>query len=419
MIEWIGSQPWSSGKVAMAGISYYGMVGYWAAMQKPPHLTCVLAYEAACDMYQAVRRGGVYSSNFHEHWYHNIVVPYQRSCKEGDDDKSPAASRVDYNDIIETCEYPDQGPWPVLFEARKLSDIQIPFYTAGNWTDPELHLPGNIMAFNEISSEHKWLEMHTGNHLAAFYEKDHIEKEKQFLDYFLKDAKDNGMLDVPRTRVQVRRGQDTFYRVEQSMPPRDAQSTKLFLTRDRKLAHDEPSSKAEAFEYEGLTGSVTFLSEPFNEQLDVLGSPYLELQVSTEAEDLDLFVYLRALDSEGQPVVLPGNHGEPTVSFSRGFWRLSHRDEQAQFLKDGYPKVIPTARSRVEKGKVYDVVVPLFPTSYCFDKGYKLQVEIGSVDEKGTIPPMQHTGGDRTKARFGGKNSFLSNGCLVLPHVAR
>ncbi|KAM0344852.1 hypothetical protein ACHAPU_007234 [Fusarium lateritium] len=77
VVEWAIAQSWSSGRVAFTGISYLGMVGYWAAMQKPPHLICVMSYESACSIYQSTRRGGIYSDNFQSHWYNNVVVPQQ------------------------------------------------------------------------------------------------------------------------------------------------------------------------------------------------------------------------------------------------------------------------------------------------------------------------------------------------------
>jgi hypothetical protein len=67
----------------------------------------------------------------------------------------------------------------------------------GNWTDPERHLAGNIRAFDGISSEYKWLETHTGNHLGAFYEPDHIEMPRVFLDYFLFDRRETECLVSP------------------------------------------------------------------------------------------------------------------------------------------------------------------------------------------------------------------------------
>lgn len=157
-------------------------------------------------MYQAARRGGIYSRNFQGHWYNNIVVPYQAGKQDGAlNEDQLKANRADYTGILEQAEYPTESPWAVLYKVRKLADIEVPFYLAGNWTDPELHLPGNILAYNNISSREKWLEMHTGNHLSAYYEPDHSELQRKFLDYYLLDKRDNGMLDVPRIRLLQRR----------------------------------------------------------------------------------------------------------------------------------------------------------------------------------------------------------------------
>lgn len=60
--------------------------------------------------------------------------------------------------------------------------------------------------------------MHTGNHLASFYEPDHIALQKQFLDYFLMDKLDNGMLDVPRIRLMQRRGRELLARDRSRIP---------------------------------------------------------------------------------------------------------------------------------------------------------------------------------------------------------
>ena len=38
VIEWLGTQPWSSGKVGMLGVSYYAVSQWIAAEMNPPHL---------------------------------------------------------------------------------------------------------------------------------------------------------------------------------------------------------------------------------------------------------------------------------------------------------------------------------------------------------------------------------------------
>ena len=84
MVEWAGTQKWSTGKVAMCGISYYGMSCYWAAMHQPPHLGAIVPYEALTDMYGDVcRQGGLWHSGFQRHWFNNIVLPQQYGKVEG------------------------------------------------------------------------------------------------------------------------------------------------------------------------------------------------------------------------------------------------------------------------------------------------------------------------------------------------
>ncbi|KAG4262323.1 hypothetical protein FPRO04_12860 [Fusarium proliferatum] len=423
VVEWAAAQDWSNGKVAFSGISYYGMVGYFTAMQKPPHLTCVMSYESACSLYQAGRRGGIYSHNFQSHWYNNIVIPNQRGARDGTRTKEElAADRVDYPNLLATYEYPDQGPVAFVESLRSLSDVEVPIYVAGNWTDPELHLPGNIRAFNGVSSKEKWLEMHTGNHLAAFYEPDHISLQRKFLDYFLFDKKDNGMLEVPRIRLVQHHGTKTLYREDEtSFPPADAQDVSFYLSPQKRLSFSQLEAEKQRLSYQGYKENITFtLETPFAESFEILGSPYLDIEISTNAEDLDLFIYLRAIDADGETVVLKGNHGEPMDSFTRGYFRLSHRDEVAKdFDKDCVISQPPIPKSEVVPGHTYRVLVPIYPTAYLFDKGETLSLEIGSVNTSSTIPPMRHEGGDRVAARFEGENTIFSHGRLVLPRVRR
>lgn len=123
----------------------------------------------------------------------------------------------------------------------------MPIYLAGNWTDPELHPPGNIRAFKGFSEEHKWLEMHTGNHLGAFCEPEHMALQRKFLDYFLFHKKNNGMLDVPRVRLLQHQGTRRFYREnEVAFPPPDAEEVSLYLTPARQLSQSCPQGKHSA-----------------------------------------------------------------------------------------------------------------------------------------------------------------------------
>lgn len=44
-IEWAGTQPWSTGKVGLAGISYYAINQWQVAALNPPHLAAICPWE--------------------------------------------------------------------------------------------------------------------------------------------------------------------------------------------------------------------------------------------------------------------------------------------------------------------------------------------------------------------------------------
>lgn len=64
-IEWAGTQPWSSGKVGLCGISYYAMNQWWVAGLQPPHLAAMIPWEGASDYFREIsRHGGILSNEF-------------------------------------------------------------------------------------------------------------------------------------------------------------------------------------------------------------------------------------------------------------------------------------------------------------------------------------------------------------------
>ena len=62
-IEWAGVQPWSNGRVGLNGISYYAINQWHVAALQPPHLTAMVPWEGAADMYRDwYRHGGILSN---------------------------------------------------------------------------------------------------------------------------------------------------------------------------------------------------------------------------------------------------------------------------------------------------------------------------------------------------------------------
>jgi predicted acyl esterase len=69
-IEWAGHQPWSNGRVATIGISFFARTQWWVANLKPPSLTCIVPWEGAADQYRDILyHGGVFGSGFIVGWF--------------------------------------------------------------------------------------------------------------------------------------------------------------------------------------------------------------------------------------------------------------------------------------------------------------------------------------------------------------
>lgn len=62
-VEWCASQPWSSGKVGLLGVSYFGGSQWRVAARQPKGLACIIPWEGMSDYYRdRCRQGGIYSN---------------------------------------------------------------------------------------------------------------------------------------------------------------------------------------------------------------------------------------------------------------------------------------------------------------------------------------------------------------------
>ena len=213
VIEWSAAQPWSTGKVAASGISWYAMMAWRVAALQPPHLAAVIAWEGLTDFYrEAARQGGLYPRGFIELWWGLQVEPQRNG-----------AAGADWRE-----ELPQHPLLDAYHEARTtdLSRVAAPLLSAGNWGALHLHLRGNIEGWLGAASEHKWLVVHTGTHVDPFYSDWGKDLQLRFLDRFLKGQEDR-MDGVAPVRLAVRQGRTSTWR--------DADAWPLPATRWREL----------------------------------------------------------------------------------------------------------------------------------------------------------------------------------------
>ena len=86
VIEWAASQPWSTGKVGLLGISYYAGSQWRVAARRPKGLACMIPWEGMSDYYRdRCRHGGILSNTFIDFWWNrqvskNLRVSYRALC---------------------------------------------------------------------------------------------------------------------------------------------------------------------------------------------------------------------------------------------------------------------------------------------------------------------------------------------------
>jgi uncharacterized protein len=84
-IEWAGTQPWSSGKVGLLGISYYAAEQWFVAAMRPPHLAAILPWQGTYDFYRdRTRQDGIYASGFLKRWWNRSVLRNQHGNPDTD-----------------------------------------------------------------------------------------------------------------------------------------------------------------------------------------------------------------------------------------------------------------------------------------------------------------------------------------------
>src|SRR5436853_692273 len=283
-IEWAGQQPWSSGKVGLNGISYYGMNQWHVASLQPPHLAAMCVWEGSADWYRDMTHHGGILSTFWENWYDMQVKTVQygagergkRSRVHGElvcgpetlSEEELAKNRCDFGAEIRAHPLDDE-----YHKARspQWDKITAPIFSAANWGGQGLHPRGNFEGFTEAASGQKWLEVHGDTHWTHFYTNYGVGLQKRFFDHFLKGA-DNGWDRQPPVQLNIRHPGERFeLRMEDEWPLARTHWTPLHLDAARRRLGEEPPAEDSEVEYDPMGDGVTFWLPPPTAEMEVTG----------------------------------------------------------------------------------------------------------------------------------------------------
>ena len=390
-IEWAGTQPWSSGKVGMLGISYYASNQWRVAAKHPPHLAAIIPWEGQNDRYRDSGYHGGILSEFQKLWWKHQVANIQyglgeRAKKNPNTGESVAGpvtlsedelARNRLNVYDELKKHPLFDDWHREHSAD-LSKVEVPLLTCANWGGQGIHPRGNFNGFTETASKQKWLEAHGDSHWSLFSSDYGLTLQKRFFDYFLKGL-DNGWDKTPPVTLNIRHPDEKFVlRYENEWPLARTQWTKFYLDPVGMTLGASQVARESAIEYEALGDGLTFRTTMAREA-EITGPMAAKLFVSSSTRDADLFLIVRVFDPTGKEVTFMGST-DPNTPIANGWLRVSHRrldPTRSTFYRPFHP------HDRVEPltpGEVYECDVEIVASCIVVPAGWTLALTVRGKD---------------------------------------
>jgi hypothetical protein len=390
-IEWAGTQPWSTGKVGLNGISYYAINQWHAASRQPRHLAAMCVWEGAADCYRDMTHHGGILSTFWANWYDMQVKTVQHGLGDrgavsrvtgvpvtGDvnlSEEELEANRADLGADVRSHPLDDE------FHRDRSPDwskLDVPLLTAGNWGGHGLHLRGNVEGFVRAATPRKWLELHGLEHWTHFYTDYGVGLQKRFFARFLQDEP-NGWDDEPPVRLQVRHLDRFEERTAAAWPLPDTEWTTAYLEAGgMSLVAEEPATE-EQVSYDATGNGVTFLLPSLDTETEIAGPIALVLFVSSETVDADIFAVVRVFDPDGDEVTFQGAI-DPHTPIAQGWLRASHRRLDPELSLPYRPYHTHDRVEPLDPGEVYRLDVEIWPTSIVAPAGYRLGLSIRGND---------------------------------------
>jgi predicted acyl esterase len=398
-IEWIAAQEWCTGKIGLAGISYYAKNQWQVAALRPPHLSAICPWEGANDYYREMTHHGGIHNAFLPRWYGRMATiqhgvgsrgflnPESGLPAAGDEDLSDeelAANRADL--AAEILAHPLDDEWHARHSSRP-EEIEVPLLSCANWGGLGQHNHGNFTAWMRAGSEQKWLEAHGGTHWAEFYTPYGRTLQRRFFDYFLKGEGD--WERQPRVSLQVRHATGTFTeRGEQEWPLARTEWTTRYIDLEDDALNAEAPSESQERTYRALGEGITLLTPALERETEITGPMAAKLWISSATADADIFLVVRAFDPEGNEVLFQGAN-DPRTPISQGWLRASHRALDPKRSEPWMPYHPHTEAQPLVPGEVYELDVEIWSSCVVLPTGYRLGLSILGRDFDHGLEPRE------------------------------
>jgi putative CocE/NonD family hydrolase len=436
-IEWAGSQAWSNGNVGLWGMSYYAMNQHAVASLAPSHLKAMIAIGTDADLYEEVMyTGGILNEEFFPFWFKFGVL----AAVAGEPDAIDFLSLARENPFRDSDPSAIFGPRASVLMSPDLSDVTVPLWAVAATTHPShFHQLGSSETYLNTPTSHKRLDFWEDWFMKS-YSQAAVDEHMAFFDHWLKGI-DNGIMDGPPVRLEIRTGHGASYRIEEhEWPIERTNYVRWHLDAhpsdgDGEIGTEHVHTLAEAAA--GRSGSVsysaevdraaipkgaalsvmktapcdpgaTFISAPFGADTVLAGYFKLVIWVASSSEDLDLHASLRVLDENGREVDFCGPAAIPGTSnrfypLTKGWLKASHRVLDRERTSEIRPKHTHRKAdySPLSPGEIVELEVEIVPSTGVVKQGQRLRLDVEPYTGVGhgmghAYDPSYHDGATNT-----------------------
>ena len=405
MVEWIAQQPWCNESVTMLGDSYFGIMQWLVALQKPPHLKCIAPTDASTDRYRdSAWKGGLFNTGFLGMWgIDTFMQCYWPGEVEG---KLPPADFL--NAFLQ---HPEDGPfWWDISAWTRMEQLELPVLSivpqpSGN------HSRGQLWAYPKINSPKKLVVLPWAVQSHVIF-KESIPLNEYILRWFDHWCKgvDTGIMQEPE--VMICDSVTQQWRYENEYPIGRTEWTKYYFRRDPQhssteapygvLSTEAPSAEAPETYPTGsrlpftvdmshdpmtppetvrvITGEpqIAFVSPPLTEDLRVWGPMSVSIWASIDTLDMAFFAKLGDVDEQGNRRMISEYH-----------LKASCREVDEARSTPGLPFHPYQNPTRPEPGAIHEYQIELLPKFWTFKKGHQIWLQISS--DENVYHMMLHT----------------------------
>jgi hypothetical protein len=416
-INWISEQPWSTGRVAMAGASYLGIAQWWAAVQDNPHLVAIAPVFSGDDEYtdRFYSRGGAMRLGHRLLWLsENLTPPYRTRSPFGDFiDRVPlrtadrAATGISLPIWQESLNHPSfDAHWKSLSIREQIDRVNVPVLSIGGWFDD--YAESDLDAFSRLTKRkiviETWIAPTGHNPSIPFRTINFGSKAKlpvrsmqlAWFDWWFKRSSVAQPADPPGPKLHIFVMGPNVWREEHEWPLARTRYTPLYLSSGghansvegdgglswyavAKQPPDQftydpknpvptiggaiccnpkimPPGPLDQSPVEGRKDVLVYTSPPLTEDIEVTGPVRVVLYVATSANDSDFTAKLVDVQPNGQPLLV-----------TDGIQRLRYR-------------LSLSAPVFVKRNTTYRIGIDAGVTSYVFEPGHRIRLEVSSSD---------------------------------------